>query len=207
MTTQTDDLETEPDELAELGDGDEVEEPPEDPPAPGDRRWFGVPRLVVVLVAVAVVLAGLGGWFLWRAGDLRSAAGASNTALVDTGRTAEVSAAVTSALNQIFSYSYDRTGDTEKAAAGLLRGAARDTYDKLFAQVRELAPAQKLVLTTRVVSAAVQVLDGDRATLLVFLDQSATRADKNTTSAAAAQLSVTARRDGGRWVITDLAPR
>ena len=45
---------------------------------------------------------------------------------------------------------------TEQAAADVLRGAARDTYDKLFAQVRELAPSQKLVLTTRVVSTAVQ---------------------------------------------------
>ncbi|HWM03494.1 MAG TPA: hypothetical protein VNP92_14270 [Actinophytocola sp.] len=197
MTAQIEDLATEV-----TGD------PPTDPP-PG-REWFGFRRLVVVLVAMAVLLTALGGWFLWRAEELRSAPGASNVALVDTGRTAEVSAAVTTALNQIFSYSYDRTEVTEQAATDVLRGAARDTYDKLFAQVRELAPAQKLILTTRVVSAAVQVLDGDRAKLLVFLDQSATRAGgpgDGAGNAAAAQLSVTAERDGDRWVITGLEPR
>ena len=194
---------------AQLSDSDsdvDVDDPA-DPPVPTDRSWFGFRPLVVVLAAVAVLLAGLGGWFLLRAADLRDDPAATNTALVDTGRTAEVSAAVTTALNRIFSYSYDRTEVTERAAADVLRGDARDTYDKLFAQVRELAPSQKLVLTTQVVSAAVQQLGPDTATLLVFLDQSATRADKDTNSAAAAQLSVTARLEGDRWVITGLAPR
>lgn len=177
------------------------------PPIRATRSWFGFRPLVVILAATAVLLAGLGGWFLLRAADLRDDPAAANTALVDTGRTAEVSAAVTTALNRIFSYSYDRTEVTERAAADVLRGDARDTYDKLFAQVRELAPSQKLVLTTQVVSAAVQELGPDTATLLVFLDQSATRADKDTTNAAAAQLSVTARLEGDRWVITGLAPR
>src|SRR6266498_4034409 len=97
------------------------------------------------------------------------------------------------------------------AAAGIrdspaARNDALDTYDKLFAEVRAKAPAQKLVLTTRVVYSAVQSLDGDRAQLFVFLDQSATRVDTNTT-AAAAQLSITAKRENGHWVITDMAPR
>jgi Mce-associated membrane protein len=179
----------------------------DDDPQPDVRTWFGFRRIVVALVAAAVVLAGFGGVFLVRAHALGSSPAASNAALVDTGRTAEVSSAVTSSLNRIFSYSYDRTEVTEQAAAEVLRGSARDTYDKLFAQVRELAPAQKLVLTTRVVSAAVQELDGDTATLLVFLDQSATRADKNASGAAAAQLSVSARLEGDRWVLTGLEPR
>ncbi|HEV7650027.1 MAG TPA: hypothetical protein VGP26_17915 [Actinophytocola sp.] len=190
---------------AQLDSGTDAEV--DDPPARADRSWFGFRPLVVALAVVAVLLAGLGGWFLFRAADLRADPAAANTALVDTGRTAEVSAAVTTALNRVFSYSYDRTEVTERAAADVLRGAARDTYDKLFAQVRELAPRQKLVLTTQVVSAAVQQLGPDTATLLVFLDQSATRADSGTSSAAAAQLSVTARLEGDRWVITGLAPR
>lgn len=195
MTAQIEDLDT---ELT----GEEP--PPEDTtdaePARRDRRWLA-------LLVVAALLAGLGGWFLLRAHELRSSPSTANAALVDTGRTAEVSAAVTSALNQVFSYSYDRTGDTERAAAGLLSGEARATYDRLFAQVRDLAPGQKLVLTTRVVSSAVQELTDDSARLLVFLDQSATRADRDTSNAAAAQLSVTARLDGDRWVITGLEPR
>ena len=37
--------------------------------------------------------------------------------------------------------------------------------------------------------------------------QPATRVDTNTTSAAAAQLSITAKQEDGRWVITGMTPR
>ncbi len=132
---------------------------------------------------------------------------AANLALTDVGATADVTSAVTLAMNRIFSYSYDRTDVTEKAAAAVLRGAAKDSYDKLFAQVREKAPAQKLVLTSRVSAIAVQDLRNGHAKLLVFLDQSAVRADNNATDSAAAQLSVTAERTGDGWVVTELEPR
>ncbi|MGC7102334.1 hypothetical protein ACPZ19_47345 [Amycolatopsis lurida] len=164
-------------------------------------------RLPTYLTVVAIVLALLGGWFTWQAVSLRTADSASNAALVDTGATAEVNSAITTSLNRIFSYSYDKTEVTEKAAATALRGKALETYNQLFGQVRALAPQQKLVLTTRVVSSAVQSLSGDRARLLVFLDQSATRADNNSTSAAASQLSITAEKQDGTWVIVELEPR
>lgn len=195
MTAQLDDIDT------------EIEPPDEDTDPPEPTGFFRPRRVAVALGVLAALLVGAGTWALVAANDLRSSGAAENSALVDTGRTAEVSAAVSSALNQIFSYSYDRTEVTEEAATAVLRGDARETYDRLFAQVRDKAPGQKLVLTTRVVYSAVQSLEGDRARLLVFLDQSATRVDTNTTNAAAAQLSVTAKREGGHWVITDMAPR
>ncbi|MFJ7218288.1 hypothetical protein [Amycolatopsis sp. NPDC098790] len=167
------------------------------------RRRFLLP----LLVAVSVLLAGTGVAFTLLA---RSAAGnpaAANHALTDVGATAEVTSAVTLALNRIFSYSYDRTDVTEQAANDVLRGDALSTYDRLFAQVKEKAPAQKLVLTTRVTSSAVQELGGGKARLLVFLDQSATRTDNNSSSSAAAQLSVVAEREGNTWKITGLTPR
>ncbi|GAB3437093.1 hypothetical protein [Actinophytocola sediminis] len=182
-------------------------EPADDTPQRGRFGWLRAGRrpLVAVLV-VAALLAGLGGWFLVRTAELR-ASSSDNAALVDAGRTAEVSSAVTSALNRILSYAYDRTEETQAAADEVLRGSARAAYDKLFEQIRAEAPTQKLVLTTRVVTAAVQELSADRARVLVFLDQSATRADAGTSNAAAAQLSVTVRLENGSWVITGLAPR
>lgn len=192
----------------DFDDDDAEADPPDDEPGPRRFAWFRQPRrAAVALGVVAALLAGGGTWALIAAESLRDADSARNAALVDTGRTAEVSAAISSALNQIFSYSYDKTEDTEKAAAAVLRGDARITYDKLFAEVRDKAPGQKLVLTSRVVSSAVQSLEGDRARLLVFLDQSATRVDTGATNTAAAQLSVTAKQEGGHWVITDLSAR
>lgn len=207
MTTQVDDLdETDLDDV-DTDTDTEADPPDEDIDPPEPTGFFRPRRVAVALGVLAALLVGAGAWALVAAGDLRSSGAAHNSALVDTGRTAEVSAAVSSALSQIFSYSYDKTEVTEKAAAAVLRGAALEVYDKLFAEVRDKAPGQKLVLTTRVVYSAVQSLEGDRARLLVFLDQSATRVDTNTTNAAAAQLSVTAKREGGHWVITDMAPR
>lgn len=184
----------------------EVEEPQVE-----DRECVTVSErrspLTAVLLGVAVLLAGVGIWLMLDAHGMRGSESARNQALVDSAATAEVSAAVSNSLNRVFSYSFDKTEVTEQAAASVLRGKALEAYRQLFAQVRALAPGQKLVLTTRVVSSAVQFLDGDQARLLVFLDQSATRADNNSTSAAAAQLSITAKREGGMWVITDLVPR
>jgi Mce-associated membrane protein len=219
MTTRLDDLEEDADTRAEAeagteagtdadaGPGTEADPPDEDADPPPPSGFFRPRRVAVALGVVAALLAGGGAWGLVAAHELRSSGAAHNSALVDTGATAEVSAAVSSALSQIFSYSYDNTAATERAAAAVLRGDALETYNRLFAEVRDKAPGQKLVLTTRVAHSAVRSLEGDRARLLVFLDQSATRVDTGTSNAAAAQLSVTAKRVGGRWVITDMAPR
>ncbi|MGW5744240.1 hypothetical protein [Amycolatopsis sp. NPDC003861] len=170
-------------------------------PRPGWRR------LPVLLLAAAVVLTGAGVWFTLEARSAANTPAAANLALTDVGATADVTSAVTLAVNRIFSYSYDRTDVTEKAAAAVLRGPAKDSYDKLFAEVRRKAPEQKLVLTSRVSAIAVQTLENGHARLLVFLDQSAVRADNNATDSAAAQLSVTAEHTTGGWVITELEPR
>ncbi|GAA1983703.1 hypothetical protein [Amycolatopsis minnesotensis] len=184
---------------AEVNDTGTVDEP---------RSWWArLPKVPALLAAVALVLAGAGGWFLAEAHAAKTFEGADNTAQLDAATTAQVSAAATNSLNKIFSYSYDKTDVTERAAKEVLRGKALDSYNQLFARVRELAPQQKLVLTSRVVESAVSSLTGARAQVLAFLDQSATRADKGSAEAAASQLSVTLERAGSSWVITDLVPR
>ncbi|HEV2778078.1 MAG TPA: hypothetical protein VGX25_01630 [Actinophytocola sp.] len=204
MTTQAERLE----KVADPPEPDTADPPEEDPPDPPGSTPNPKRRLAIVLLLVAALaLGGTGTWFLLRAHELRATAAASNRALVDPAATAELAASVTQALNRIFSYAYDRTEVTEQAATEVLRGSALDTYRRLFGEVRRLAPEQKLVLSTRVSDVAVQHLAGDHGQVLAFLDQSATRVDNNTTSAAAAQLSVTAKREGGKWVIIELVPR
>ncbi|MFC3452941.1 hypothetical protein [Amycolatopsis speibonae] len=199
-TADTDDVtETETETETETTAEPVAEETAEQP----SRR----PKLPLILLVAAAVLVAAGVWFTLQARSISSAPAAANTALTDVGASAEVNSAVTVALNKVFSYSYDRTDVTEKAAASALRGKALESYNQLFAQVREKAPVQKLVLTTRVSSSAVQELGDGKARLLVFLDQAATRADNNSSTTAAAQLSITAEREGDNWVITDLVPR
>ncbi|WP_337822693.1 hypothetical protein [Amycolatopsis sp. A1MSW2902] len=156
---------------------------------------------------MTVLLTAVGVWCTAEARSTSASAAASNRALTDQPATAAVTSAISLTLNKIFSYTYDKTDVTENAAATLLRGHARDSYGKLFAQVRTMAPSQCLTLTSRVSAASVQQLTNDHAQLLVFLDQSATRGNSATPETAAAQLAVTAERIDGNWFVTDLAPR
>lgn len=168
------------------------------------RRRSATP---ILLVLIAAVLVGLGSWFMVESRSARSAGDGGNAALLDTGRTTEVSGQVSEALERIFSYSYDNMPATEQAAREVLAGEAIDDYGKLVAQVRAKAPEQKLVLSTSVSVAGVRALDRDTAHLLVFLDQAATRIDTAKSSGSAAVLSVTATRIDGTWKITKLIPR
>ena len=159
------------------------------------------------LVAATIALVALGVWFRLEATSLWDDPAVANRALVDPAQTSKVVGDVDAALGKVFSYRYDDTAATEQAAKQTLAGNALGQYDDLFAQVRSQAPAQKLMLSTKVVDGGVTMLQGDHAQLLVFLDQSATRGDNDQSSLAAAELTVTAQRQGDRWVITDLRTR
>ncbi|GGS48188.1 nuclear transport factor 2 family protein [Actinokineospora fastidiosa] len=161
-------------------------------------------RLPIVLLVVSALLVACGVLAVLRADQLRADA---NVALVDTAGTAEVTRQVREGLEKIFSYRHDDTAATETAAREVLTGAASEQYDRLFAQVREQAPAQRLTLATRVVSSGVVSLNDHTAVLLVFLDQSALRGDTGEATTAGAQLSVTAVLTDGKWRISDLVPR
>ncbi|MBE1531784.1 hypothetical protein [Actinomadura algeriensis] len=149
-------------------------------------------------VALGIVLLGVA---------LHPIAGAvrgDERAEVDDVAAAEVTGAVSRGLASVFSYRAGDVAATERAAAQVLRGAAMEQYRTLFGQVKQQAPEQRVTLVTRVVRAGVVSLTGDRASVLVFLDQTATRAGEPAGTPAAAQLVVSARRDQGRWTIHEL---
>ncbi|MEV5825993.1 hypothetical protein AB0L25_10485 [Spirillospora sp. NPDC052242] len=117
---------------------------------------------------------------------------------------AEVTGAVSRGLVAVFSYEAGDVAATERAAAEVLQGPALRQYRVLFGQVKRQAPGQRVTLVTRVVRAGVVSLVGADARVLVFLDQTATRAGEPVGTPAAAQLVVTARRVQGRWTIQEL---
>jgi Mce-associated membrane protein len=162
-------------------------------------------RIAAVLGAVTVVLAGFGVWATLHASSLRSnAAAQENTALIDGPATATVRREISAAVNTIFSYNYADTAATRRAAQGVLTGPAVRQYNTLFALVTKNAPAQKLVVTTKVTNSGVELLNGNRARLLVFANQQDTRAGTGQTSYAGAMFAVTALRQGGRWKIENI---
>ncbi|WP_370665281.1 hypothetical protein [Streptomyces sp. IBSBF 2507] len=184
--------------------------------APGEK---GVPhgrlrRAALAATAAVLVLGGCG--FFYAAHQVRSQAPARNHALTDTEATTRVAGDVGDALARIFSYTPDGTAAAERSASTVLDGRAARQYETLFARVRDDLTEQRVTLSTRAVRTGVIELEGDRARLLVFLDQTAHRGDgkgkgKDAGNAeattAAAQLTVTARLDDDRWRIVDIKAR
>ena len=167
-----------------------------------ERR--GRTRLAVILGAVTVILAGSGVWATLEAHSLRATAAPQNLALTDGAATSAVKRQITSAINTVFSYNYADTGATRRAAQGLLTGRAIQQYNTYFALVTKDAPAQKLVVTTRVTNSGVELLTGNRARVLVFANQQDTRAGTKQTSYAGALFAVTAVHQGSRWKIENI---
>ncbi|MEL7992154.1 hypothetical protein ACRWOO_05725 [Streptomyces sp. NEAU-PBA10] len=168
------------------------------PVRPRWRRWAPA--------ALAAVLVLAGGGFFYGAHQLRTTPSAENRALTDPEATTQVGGEVSGGLARIFSYTPGGTAATERSARTVLAGKAARQYEDLFDQVRESLAEQRLTLTTQAVRTGVVELTGDRARLLVFLDQTSHRA-KGDPATAAAQLTVTAQLTDGRWRITDLTTR
>lgn len=170
----------------------------------GRRPGPRLRRAVAAGVAAALVLGGCA--FLHAAHQLRSAESARNRALTDTEATSRVAGDVGNALARIFSYTPDGTAAAERSARAVLDGRAARQYATLFDRVRQDLAAQRVTLSTRAVRTGVVELDGDRARLLVFLDQTSRRGGDAATTAAA-QLTVTARLEDDRWRIVDIKAR
>ncbi len=166
-----------------------------------------MPAAVLVIgVLVMVIMLGLAAWFRGAANQLSGSAAASNSALVDAGTTAEVSGQVQAAVERIYSYDFARLDDNERAAGELITGAFTEDYREQFGVVRQLAPAQQAVVVATVLDLAVKVLDGDRAIVVVFLDQQASRGVEAPQLSVAGRLTVTAQRVDGSWKIADVEP-
>ncbi|MFE5393121.1 hypothetical protein ACFQ9U_01015 [Streptomyces sp. NPDC056568] len=188
----------------DTGDGTAAERD-EDPGVPptGRRspRWGRLRRAAPAVGAVALVLAGCG--FFYGAHQLRSTPSAENAALTDTAASTRVAGDVGNALARVFSYTPDGVEATERSARTALGGRAARQYADLMERIRADLAEQRVTLSTQPVRTGVIELDGDRARLLVFLDQISHRG-KDGTTAAAAQLTVTARWEEDQWRIVDI---
>jgi Mce-associated membrane protein len=176
-------------------------EPEEAQAEPVTAKFGGRPGwlLPAALLAVAVLLGGLGTFFL-----VKSRSVSYDAALVDSATTSAVNGQIREAVEKSFSYNFADVSSTEKAAKELLTGKALCQYNAVFGPVKEVAPQQKLVVTVRVVSSAVSSLKDGHATVLVFADQVTTRTTDNQSGGGTAMLRVSAVDSGGRWKIDNM---
>ncbi|MFJ6519954.1 hypothetical protein ACIQJ4_17120 [Streptomyces filamentosus] len=189
----------------ETGTGSGIETETGAEEADGARRPSAARRKAVVAVLVTALLLA-GGGFFYGAHQLRSTPSARNHALTDTAATTRVGGDVGEGLARIFSYTPTGPDAAERAAGAVLGGRAARQYADLFAQVRASLVEQRITLSTQAVRTGVIELDGDRAVLLVFLDQ-VSRRGKGAATSVAAQLTVTAQFQGDRWLIVDIKAR
>lgn len=175
----------------------------------GEAKAPRRPVPTMVLAAVAALLLAVSAFFVVQNVVLRGTPAAQNTALTDVGATAQVTQQVSDALTKVYSFDYTRLDQNEAAAKSVITPAFTAQYETLFKQVRDLAPQQKAVVTATVNVSAVRSITGDTATMLVFLDQQATRVGdggKAQQLAAPGRLTVTAERVDGTWQIANVVP-
>ncbi|WP_336321916.1 hypothetical protein [Streptomyces lavendofoliae] len=176
------------------GGGAEDASPPRSRPSP---------RLPAALGVLTVLLGGFAAWATGEAAALRDTPAVRNTALTDIARTSELKGQVTKAVNELFSYDHAATAPADRAVRAHLTGKAVGQHRAMLAPVRAQAARQKPVLTTTVTHSGVELIDGDRARVLVYADQSNTRtaAGKPETTYGAAMFAVEAIRKDGAWRI------
>ncbi|MFF0227345.1 hypothetical protein [Streptomyces sp. NPDC004629] len=188
--------------------------------AGGGRRRIRRPSRGVglsLLCLLTLVLGGFAGWAHARAETLRDDPALRNTALSDPARTSEIKGQTAKAVAALFSYDHADSAAFDKATEDLLTGKAVAQHEALLAGVRARADRQKALITTTVTDSAVERIDGDRARVLVYADQSSvsTAGDKSAAntedkqaadggSYAGAMLAVDVVRRDGRWLVSGI---
>ncbi|MEV4941003.1 hypothetical protein [Streptomyces zaomyceticus] len=179
----------------------------------GSEKKGRVP--LAVLCVLTLLLGGFAGWAYSRAGELRDDPARGNTALTDLARTSEIKGQTGAAVAALFSYDHADTAPFERAGRTLLTGKAVAQHRTLLGGVLAKAAQQKTVITTTVTDSAVERIDGDRARVLVYADQSSVSTAGRTSKGKAAEaddqgvyagamFAVDVVRRDGRWLVENI---
>lgn len=163
---------------------------------------------LLILCALTVLLGAFAGFAQSRAGALRDDPVRGNTALTDLARTSEIKGQTAKAVASLFSYDHAKPDAFASASKTMLTGKAVTQHRALFADVLAQAEKQKTVITTTVTDSAVERIDGDRARVLIYADQSSVGTagaekqasqDQGVYAGAMFALDLVAR--DGRWLV------
>ncbi|UVE93958.1 hypothetical protein [Dietzia sp. B32] len=156
-----------------------------------ERRRGRAGRIVTALVIVALLAAtGILGYLTWqnhRDAELRRSASDDATRLVTQLAT------------------YDHT-DVDANLDAVVADATPDfaeRYREVSDGLRELLASGEGTSTGTVTHAAVESVDGDRAVVLVFLDQEISNVTVPDGRVDSSRMVVTVVRDGDRWLLDD----
>ncbi|MEV4602662.1 hypothetical protein AB0K15_35365 [Amycolatopsis sp. NPDC049253] len=193
-----------PSRAADTTDAEELSAEPTEEPAtagPGKPRRSPV---TIGLSALAVVLLATAGWFAFQAHRSTTSGPAANTAFSDSAATSAVTGQLSAAFESVFSLDYQDVAKTQRAADQYLTGNAVTQYRQLLSAVQQQAVPHHLTLTSRVRTIGIKDITGTTAHVLVFADQTTSRAGTPDTSSGGAQVRLTATEDNGHWRISDI---
>lgn len=160
--------------------------------------WSRKSRAVAVIALLMGMATGVAG------AQEETITGTENRAHLDVAATEDLLETAKAITADLFSYDYTAIDAHRARFADLTTGDLHEDYEKLFGPIAEAAVAQKLVVESEAVDAAVRLLRDDYGTVLVFLNQNATRADQNTSTASNAMVLVTFTDVDGRWEASDI---
>jgi Mce-associated membrane protein len=113
---------------------------------------------------------------------------------------------VTNAISRVYSYNYTTLPADEAAAKAVITGKFADEFGRVFEPVKQLAPQEQAVLKSTVPAAGVLQLQGDRARLLMMVNQAGVRGTDKQPTGATARLVVDAQKVDGQWKIAGVTP-
>lgn len=191
-------------EADEIEESEGVEEPALTTPAKRGIQWSRVVAFVV-LPALALVLAAGAGYLKWlddtnRAG-MMSAEPTGHPSVAET--TVQAAREGTIAL---LSYTPDKVEEQLGAARDLLTGEFRESYTSLTNDVVIPGAKEKQISAIATVPAAASVsLSGDKAVVLLFVNQTVTVGQDPPTDTASS-VRVTLEKVDDRWLISQFDP-
>ncbi len=198
---------SEPDEdETGTGDTDDAAETGGDDAKPRARRRIGLRVAGALAVALFIGSAGF-------------AAAASQPYLADRAEVAtklDIARTAARAIHTLWNYTPENMDTLPDRAAVYLSGDLEAQYRKFIAAIAESNKQAKVTDSTEIVGAAVESLDGDEATVLIYTNTSATsELSKTIPQIKYLTYRLYMKRDQNRWVVTrmptitslDLTPR
>ena len=146
---------------------------------------------LAVLTAIAV---GLSAWVWFEL--------PSDAAVEDSTQTAQ--SAAERAIGPILSYNAKQLDEDQQAAESYMTSDYREQYDKLFAVIKENAPATGTVVTAQVIASGIVRSGEDRVAVLLFVNRPTTNKQNPEPIVYKDQVTVTMQKVGDEWLVDDL---
>ncbi|CPT92229.1 MCE associated membrane protein [Mycobacteroides abscessus] len=161
------------------------------------EKWRLRDALVLWVIPVLTIALGAGaGYLKWRDASMRAAQEASTSAV----------AAATDATVKMLSYKPDTVQKDLESGSDQLTGSFRDSYNALTHDVVIPGAQQKQISAVANVPAAALVsATGERAVVMVFVNQT-TIVGNSPPTATASTVKVTLDKIGQRWLVSDFIP-